>query len=302
MTTLPTFSKPQVARFAPSPSGYLHLGHAYAAIVAHDIAKLSDGRFLLRIEDLDVGRARPEFEEAIYEDLTWLGLSWDSWDKHSVRRQSENFDCYRDYVDRLTQAKLIYPCFCTRKEIAQLMQAPQEGDDPQSIAIYPGTCRHLSDRDRQKKTDAGLVPAGRLHCERVQGLLANRTDAIFQNYDLNTQSAFREVKVDPLLFGDLIIARKDIGVSYHLAVVIDDFEQGVTLVTRGEDLFSSTHIQRCLQIIFDFDAPRYLHHRLIRDETGRRLAKRADDLSLRQLRKEGFSPDDIRRKLGLPIL
>jgi glutamyl-Q tRNA(Asp) synthetase len=268
-----------VTRFAPSPTGYLHLGHAHAALFAARAARTAGGRFLLRVEDIDFTRCRPEYEDAIFEDLAWLGLAWDG----PVLRQSERRAAYDAALTALAAAGLTYPCSCTRKEIAAEIAAaggaPQGPDGP----LYPGTCRGRSDR--------GDEAAVRLDCEKA-GRLAGRLEFLDRGVG--------EVVVEPCLFGDAVIARRDIGTSYHLACVVDDAHQGVTLVTRGEDLLPATHIQRVLQAVLGLPAPQYYHHGLLRDEEGRRLAKRDAARSIRSLREEGVSPAGVRALAGFP--
>jgi len=296
-------STPQTTRFAPSPTGLLHLGHAYAAIVAHDLARTSGGRFYLRIEDIDQTRSRRAFEQAIYEDLAWLGLSWDE----PVRRQSEHVQTYRQFLDMLSETGLIYPCFCTRRdiehEIAQIARAPHDIANGPEGPLYPGTCRDLTERQIHRHLSTGREPAGRLNIKAVLDRFScGLAQLSFFEWGAGHHGEHGEIAVDPALFGDIVLSRRDIGVSYHLAVVVDDHMQGVTLVSRGEDLFPATHIQRVLQFVFRFDRPAYFHHQLVRDAAGRRLAKRDKDLTIKSLRESGVSPDHIRRRLGLPIV
>jgi glutamyl-Q tRNA(Asp) synthetase len=273
-----------VTRFAPSPTGYLHLGHAFAAITAHEAAR--GGRFLLRIEDLDCSRARDAFIEAIFEDLRWLGLRWEE----PVLRQSGRADIYRSALHQLEAAGLIYPCFCTRAEIAaeiaRSAEAPHGPDGP----VYPGTCRQLSAGERIALRNSGTTYALRLHSAKA----ADRVGSLFfEEARGNSAAVFEPIAVAPLAFGDVVLARKDAPASYHLAVVVDDAAQGVTLVTRGRDLLPSTHIQRVLQSILDLPVPRYAHHRLIVDDEGRKLSKREDSRSLRAYRSAGDAPDEV---------
>ncbi len=271
---------PVITRFAPSPTGYLHLGHAYSALFAARAASDTDGRFLLRIEDIDRGRCRPEFEEAIYEDLSWLGLEWET----PVRRQSDHFDDYARALDKLSAAGLTYPCFCTRKEIEAEIDAaggaPHGPDGP----VYPGTCRHLSSAERDDRIGAGEAHAVRLDMERALGQTAPLTwhDAVSG-----------DVTATPRRFGDVVLARKDTPTSYHLAVTLDDHTQGVTLVTRGTDLFDATDIHRLLQALLDLNVPDYHHHSLLTDADGKRFAKRDKSLTIRELRASGKAPDDV---------
>jgi len=271
-----------VTRFAPSPSGRLHLGHAYSADIAWRAARESGGRFLLRIEDIDAGRCRPEFEQAIYQDLGWLGIDWDP----PVWRQSERMTQYAAALYRLRQMDLLYPCFCTRKdiqrEIARAGHAPHGPEGP----VYPGTCERLGDAERNRRLAAGVSYALRLRMDAA----ARHAGPLF----FEDASAGR-VMVDASPFGDVVLARKDIPTSYHLAVVVDDAAQQVTLVTRGGDLFPATHLQRVLQALLEVPAPAYRHHPLIVDDTGRRLAKRDRAKTIASLRETGHSPDEVRR-------
>jgi glutamyl-Q tRNA(Asp) synthetase len=267
-----------VTRFAPSPTGYLHLGHAYAAFVAADMGE----RFLVRIEDIDETRSRPEFEAAILEDLRWLGLAFEE----PVLRQSERHAAYRTALEALKVRGLLYPCFCTRKEIAEEIaragEAPHGPDGP----LYPGTCRALSDGERARRIAAGEPHALRLDAAKAEAI----TGA------MSFEERGEIVAVEPLLFGDAVLARKGLAASYHLAVVIDDAHQGVTLVTRGCDLFAASHVQRLLQTLLSFPAPAYFHHSLVLDENGRKFSKRDRAQSLRALREAGVSPQEIRAR------
>lgn len=276
-----------ITRFAPSPTGLLHLGHAHSALFAWNAARASGGQFLLRIEDIDIGRSRPEFESALMEDLAWLGLSWPL----PVRRQSEHLADYRAALDRLQAQGLLYPCFCTRRdiadEIARAGAAPQGPDGP----IYPGICRHLSVEERARRIAAGEAYALRLDIAKAKAAAGP-----LQWHDRGRG----DIVAMPELFGDVVLARKDIATSYHLSVTVDDALQGVTLVTRGEDLFAATHIHRLLQALLDLPLPYYHHHGLIADESGRRLAKRDDARSLRSLKEAGHSAGEIRAMAGFP--
>lgn len=271
---------PETTRFAPSPTGWLHLGHAFAALFASREA--DGGSFLIRLEDIDATRARPEYEEAIFEDLAWLGLSWEK----PVRRQSDHFDDYRAALSQLEAQGLLYPCFCTRRdiqdEIARAGNAPQGPDGP----LYPGTCRHLDAEERQQRLASGAAYALRLDVMKALQLL--EAPLTF------TELSRGEIIADPSIFGDVVLARKDTPASYHLAVVVDDALQGITLVTRGEDLLPATHLHRLLQHLLGLPVPRWHHHRLITDETGKRLAKRDDARSLRSLREAGWTPERLR--------
>jgi glutamyl-Q tRNA(Asp) synthetase len=265
-----------VTRFAPSPTGELHLGHAYSARVAWARARETDGQFLLRIEDIDIRRSRREFDSAIREDLHWLGLDWDG----AVRRQSEHFDDYGRALDALDARGLIYPCFCTRADIAAATDAPHGPDGP----LYPGTCRHLSRVERRER-----LAAGEEHCLRLDAEKAAGEAAPYSFFD-ETRGT---IEGQPLLFGDVVLARKDTPTSYHLAVTVDDHLQGITLVTRGEDLLPSTHVHGLLQRLLGYETPRYAHHKLLTDADGRRFAKRDKSLTLRALRERGLTPAQV---------
>ncbi len=271
----------EVTRFAPSPSGFLHLGHAFAALTAWTAARVVGGRFLLRIEDIDTARCRPAFETAIHADLAWLGLDWDG----PVRRQSERIAAYAEALDRLDGMGVVYPCFCTRRDIAGALSAPHGPDGP----IYPGTCRNLAGAERARR-----IAAGQPHAFRLDAAAARAIAGALTWVDREAGA----VAADPGLFGDIVLARKDIGTSYHLAVVVDDADQGVTLVTRGADLFAATHVHRLLQALLALPVPAYHHHRLIADAAGVRLAKRAPGAALRDLRAAGATAAAIRSRLG----
>ena len=272
-----------VTRFAPSPTGLLHLGSAYPALVAWTRAREAGGRFLVRIEDTDIRRCRREFETAILHDLKWLGLDWDG----EVRRQSDHFRDYGRELDRLGDRGLVYPCFCSRaeieREIAASGHAPHGPDGP----LYPGTCRHLSPAERQRR-----ISAGREFCMRLD---TARAATAAGPYDFVDEGRGR-IEGQPQLLGDFVIARKDTPTSYHLAVTVDDHLQGVTLVTRGEDILPSTHVHVLLQRLLDYATPAYAHHRLVTDATGRRLAKRDRDLTIQALRDSGVGPAEVRRR------
>jgi glutamyl-Q tRNA(Asp) synthetase len=275
-----------VTRFAPSPTGYLHLGHAFAAITACEAGE----RFLLRIEDIDRIRCRPEYESAIFEDLAWLGLSWE----RPVLRQSERMDAYRTALDTLRDRSLVYPCFCTRKDIADEIAGSAEAPHGPDGPLYPGTCRLLEGVERTKRIADGMPYAIRLDVAKA----ATETGPLsFEEYATGPEGKTGPVAVDPLKFGDVVLARKDTPASYHLAVVVDDAYQGVTLVTRGNDLFAATHVQRLLQALLRLPAPGYAHHRLVLDEHGRKFSKRNQTVTLRALREAGVTPDEIRRQL-----
>ncbi|HWD48793.1 MAG TPA: tRNA glutamyl-Q(34) synthetase GluQRS [Rhizomicrobium sp.] len=281
-----------VTRFAPSPTGYLHLGHAFAAITARDTANAAGGKFLVRIEDIDTTRCRAEFETAIFEDLSWLGSAWET----PVLRQSTRFDVYRSVLDTLDQKGLLYPCFCTRAEItAELAQAIEAPHGPEG-ALYPGTCRHLDAATRAAKIASGAPYSLRLDVEKIAALVGPLT---FEEYGAGPNGKTGTITVNPHLFGDIVLARKETPASYHLAVVVDDAFQNVSLVTRGNDLFSATHIQRVLQTILGFPTPAYAHHKLILDRSGKKFSKRDSTVTLRSLRERGVTAEEIRPMIGL---
>jgi glutamyl-Q tRNA(Asp) synthetase len=274
---------PMVTRFAPSPTGHLHLGHVRSALAGWRAARRGGGRFLLRFEDIDRGRCRDEYAAAIIDDLAWLGLDWDG----PVRRQSEHFDDYRRALDRLAAAGVLYRCFCTRREIqaeiARAGGAPQGETGPP----YPGICRRLGPADRAEKQGTGLDYALRLDLARALAM-TGPLDWIEE-----AGGGPRQVRADPAPLGDVVLARKDVPASYHLAVTVDDAIQGVTLVTRGEDLAPTTHVHRLLQALLGLPTPRYRHHELLTDATGRRLAKRDHALTIRAMRTNGARPEEI---------
>jgi glutamyl-Q tRNA(Asp) synthetase len=264
-------------RFAPSPTGDLHLGHILAAKVARDLAKsVPDGRFLLRHEDIDTPRVKPEYYLHIEEDLKWLGLTWDG----NPLRQSDRRLAYDEALGKLRELGLAYPCFCTRKDIQAALSAPHGHGE----IIYPGTCRHLDPTET-----AHRIADGEAHSWRIDSTKAAAFHGIIHFTDLR----FGTTQVDPTANGDVVLARKDIGTAYHLAVVVDDEFQEITHVTRGEDLLGATHVQRQLHAILGYREPVYLHHPLVRDENGTRLAKRDAARSIRTLREQGLSPTEV---------
>lgn len=279
---------PDVTRFAPSPTGHLHLGHAYAALFAAQKAG-PGGRFLLRIEDIDTGRARAEFVAAIMEDLGWLGLSW----AQPVRRQSEHLAAYAAVIADLDRQELLYPCFCTRadiaREIAAAAAAPHLAASGPEGPVYPGTCRHLSAAERRRRIDSGAPYALRLRMDEATSAIGALT---WTDVERGITPA------TPELFGDIVLARKDTPASYHLACTWDDALQGVTLVTRGEELAPATHIHRLLQALWKVPAPRYHHHRLLLAADGRKLSKRDHALTLRALRAQGKTPEQVKAMAG----
>lgn len=276
-------------RFAPSPTGHLHLGHAFSAVTAWRRARQAGGRFLLRLEDIDATRCRPEYAEAILDDLRWLGLGWDG----AVRVQSRHLAAYRAALETLAERGLLYPCFCTRadiaREVAAAGAAPHGPDGP----LYPGTCRTLPAPERAARLAAGLAHAWRLDMARAVAALPG--PLWFE------EEGEGRIPAEPAQFGDVVLGRKDVPASYHLCVTHDDAAQGVTLVTRGVDLKPATHLHRLLQALFDWPAPVYAHHRLLTDPNGRRLAKRDRALTLRELRAQGQSPADVVAQLGLDL-
>ncbi|WP_431285141.1 tRNA glutamyl-Q(34) synthetase GluQRS [Humitalea sp. 24SJ18S-53] len=269
-------------RFAPSPTGLLHLGHAHAALHAWTAARAAGGRFLLRIEDIDTQRCRPAFTVAILRDLAWLGLDWDG----EVRVQSEHLAEYQAVLDRLIDRGLAYPCTCTRADIAQAAGAPQGGEGP----LYPGTCRNPTTAERAARL--ALPHAWRLDVARA---MAGVPGPLCFN-----EAGRGRLRCDPARFGDVVLARKGLGASYHLCVTHDDALQGVTLVTRAEDLLPATDLHRLLQALMGWPVPDYAHHGLLADATGRRLAKRDGALSLAALREAGHSPAEVRAMAGWP--
>jgi len=289
---------PPVFRFAPSPNGYLHLGHAYSALLNHDLARRAGGRLLLRIEDIDATRCRPEFETAIVEDLAWLGLEWET----PVRRQSEHLDVYRDAVERLAAQGLVYPSFESRAEIAGLVVAQREADgpwprDPDGAPLYPGTAKSLSSGERARLIETGALYALRLDMAAAR---VRAGDLAWIEQGQGPAGETGVMTAQPQAWGDVILARKETPTSYHLSVVIDDALQGVTEVVRGQDLFWSTSVHLVLQRLLDLPQPAYRHHRLVRDAAGAKLSKSTNATGLRELRAQGATPADIRRLVGLP--
>ncbi|WP_050422786.1 tRNA glutamyl-Q(34) synthetase GluQRS [Bradyrhizobium tropiciagri] len=287
---------PPVFRFAPSPNGYLHLGHAYSALLNHDLARQSGGRLLLRIEDIDSTRCRPEFEAAIYEDLAWLGIAWET----PVRRQSEHFAAYRAAIDRLSAQGLVYPSFESRAEIARLVAEREAGGawprDPDGAPLYPGAAKSLPAGERDRLIGQGAPFALRLD---MAAAVARAGGLSWQEAGEGPAGERGDVAARPEAWGDVILARKETPTSYHLSVVIDDALQGVTDVVRGVDLFWSTSVHRLLQELLGLPVPVYRHHALIRDAAGQKLSKSTQATGLRELRAEGASPADIRRLVGL---
>ncbi len=281
----------QTVRFAPSPSGYMHLGHAYSSLIAWRDAQAPGSRFLLRIEDIDASRCRPAFEQAIYHDLAWLGIDW----RLPVRRQSESMGDYAEALKSLASLGVLYPCFCTRSEVRAEIKnadaAPHGPDGPH----YPGTCRKLGRPEQNRNIRAGKAHALRIDMAKAAELAKEITGGPLKWTDRKAGC----VDADPLSAGDVVLARKDIPTSYHLAVTVDDHLQGVTLVTRGWDLFHATHVHRLLQALLGLDTPLYYHHPMITDPNGVRLAKRNRAVTLRALRNSGKTAADVRRMVNL---
>lgn len=269
-----------LTRFAPSPTGLLHLGHAYAAKFAFDLAQEHGGTFLLRFEDIDTTRVRPEFYDAIEEDLTWLGLSWEE----TPISQLDRLPAYMDALEQLKSLGVAYPCFCTRREIQQEIAHMSNAPHGPEGALYPRICQKISMAERESR-----LKSGEAHCWRLD---AKQATHLTGSLDF-TDRIHGVLPVDMSLLGDVVLARKDIATSYHLAVVVDDATQGITDVTRGEDLITSTHVHRVLQVLLRLPSPVYHHHQLVLDEAGKRLAKRDDALSIRSLREQGLSPDEV---------
>ena len=276
----------QTVRFAPTPSGYMHLGHAYSALIAWANARAEGSRFLLRIEDIDRSRCRPTFEQAIFQDLAWLGIDW----QRPVRRQSENMADYADALKALGEQGVLYPCFCTRSEVRSEIKnadaAPHGPDGPH----YPGTCRDLGRAEQNRRIRAGKAHALRIDMAKAAALIGPLTW---------TDRKRGAVPANPLSAGDVVLARKDVPTSYHLAVTVDDHLQGVSLVTRGWDLFHATHVHRLLQALLGLDTPVYYHHPMITDPNGVRLAKRNRAVTLRALRNARKTAGDVRRMIEL---
>jgi len=275
-----------VTRFAPSPTGALHLGHAYAALIASNTSVTKNGSFLLRFEDIDLRRSKREFERAILEDISWLGIKWQG----IALRQSKRLDVYARAIDTLYEQGLLYPCFCTRKDIAREISAAGAAPHGPHGLLYPGTCRQLGYLECKKRIEQGSEYAFRLNMSKASARTGQLTW---------TDTERGEIIADPEQFGDVVLGRKDFATSYHLSVVIDDHFQGITLVTRGKDLFAATHVHRLLQALLSLDTPDYLHHKLIMGQDGKKLSKRDQSLTLRALREEGNTPTNIFELLGV---
>jgi glutamyl-Q tRNA(Asp) synthetase len=285
-----------VLRFAPSPNGPLHLGHAYSALVAYETARTLGGRFLLRIEDIDPGRSREAFVDGIYEDLRWLGLTWEE----PVLRQSLHIADYVAAARRLEAMGVLYRCFATRAEIMAAHAASPQPLDPEGAPVYPGLHKGLSASDTERRISMGEPFAMRLDMEQALALAgAKLGGAPLEFVELDDDLQPHRVAADPLRWGDVVIQRKDVPTSYHLSVVVDDARQGITHVVRGEDLYAATGIHRLLQVLLDLPEPVYRHHRLIADASGQKLAKSTGAPGLRDLRARGLGSAGIRRAIGL---
>ena len=285
---------PSVFRFAPSPNGEMHLGHALSALIGYERAQMLGGRFLVRIEDIDIGRSRPQFVAGIFADLAWLGIAWEE----PVVFQSRRMPAYGAAARRLEEMGLLYPCFATRAEI----EAAAAGGpaDPDGAPLYPGLFRGRDAREVARRKAAGEPFALRIDMGAAISVAAARLGwAPLVFTELDEDGRPQEIAARPERWGDAVIVRKDVPASYHLAVVVDDAWQGVTHVTRGRDLYAATDLHRLLQLLLDLPAPIYQHHRLVTDAHGRKLAKSARDTSLRSLRESGATPADVRRMVGL---
>jgi glutamyl-Q tRNA(Asp) synthetase len=287
---------PPVFRFAPSPNGYLHLGHALSALLNFDLATDSGGRFLLRIEDIDAARCKPEFESAIHQDLAWLGIAWEA----PVRRQSQHLADYRDALEKLLARGLVYPSFESRAEIAHLVAQRETSApwprDPDGVPLYPGAAKRLSPAERTRLLASDAPYALRLDMEAA---CAHASDFSWVEHGEGPGGETGVVAARPEAWGDVILARKETPTSYHLSVVVDDALQGVTEVVRGRDLFWSTSVHRLLQSLLGLPSPVYRHHRLVLDDGGKKLSKSTAATGLRELRAAGATPAEIRRRVGL---
>ncbi len=286
---------PPVFRFAPSPNGYLHLGHAFSALLNHDLAQRAGGRLLLRIEDIDPARCRPEYEDAIYEDLRWLGITWQA----PVRRQSEHLADYRRALETLSAQGLVYPSFESRAEIAKLVAA-READgtwprDPDGAPLYPGAAKRLSAAERARLIGSGAPYALRLD---MNAATARAPNLAWTEQGEGPDGETGQIATNPQAWGDVLLARKETPTSYHLSVVVDDALQGITDVVRGQDLFHATGVHRLLQRLLGLPEPAYRHHHLIRDEAGHKLAKSSGSTGLRELRAAGMTASGVRRAAG----
>jgi glutamyl-Q tRNA(Asp) synthetase len=285
-----------VMRFAPSPNGALHLGHALSALTAWAWAQRLGGRFLVRIEDIDPERSSEAHVEGIFRDLAWLGVPWEE----PVLRQSQHLDRYEAAAARLARLGLLYPCFASRREIAEVNASQGAPRDPDGAPLYPGLHRGLTPEEIAARRQGGEPFVMRLDMAKALALAHDRLGGAPMDFiELDEADGAQRVACDPARWGDVVIQRKDVPTSYHLSVVVDDAFQGITHVTRGRDLFASTDVHRLLQVLLDLPAPLYAHHRLIVAESGRKLAKSARDTSLAELRAAGTTPADIRRMVGI---
>ncbi len=274
-----------ITRFAPSPTGRLHLGHAYSALFAESLAIRDGGKFLLRIEDIDKNRCKDEHIEGIYEDLQWLGIRWSP----EVLLQSSRFDEYKNSINKLREMEVLYPCFCSRKKIeaeqSNVGLAPHGSDSPK----YSGSCREIGSEERECRMANGDPHSWRLDCSKAYSMTGQ-----LQWFD----QLAGNINVEPSILGDVIISRKDIATSYHLAVTLDDADQGITLISRGEDLMESTHVHRLLQCLLGLPVPQWCHHKLITNSDGERFSKREGSLTLKEMRDSGIKAKDLRHELG----
>jgi glutamyl-Q tRNA(Asp) synthetase len=283
-----------VFRFAPSPNGELHLGHALSALLSFEKVRTGGGRFLLRIEDIDVRRVRPGYVAGIFDDLRWLGLTWEE----PVLFQSQRMAAYRDAIGRLERLGLLYPCFATRTEIEAA--SPDGPRDPDGAVLYPGLWKRRPAADIAAHRAAGVPCALRIDMDAAIAAAGERLGGDSLTFvELSEAGVRQTLPARPDQWGDTVLVRKDIPTSYHLAVVVDDAFQGVTHVTRGQDLLAATGVHRLLQVLLGLPEPVYQHHRLVLDETGRKLSKSARDTSLRALRAQGVTPAAVRRLVGI---
>lgn len=286
-----------VFRFAPSPNGELHLGHALSALVGFEMAQRYGGRFLLRIEDIDPARSREALVQQIYDDLDWLGIAWET----PVHRQSQHTAEYRAAADRLSEVGLVYPCFASRSDIADAARIAGSGTDPEGGPLYPGLHKSLTSGDIAQRKERGEPFALRLHMDRALAVLSDRLGGAPLTYqELGEDGRINVNHACPERWGDFVLVRKDAPASYFLAATYDDARQGITHVTRGFDLLAATDVQRLLQVLLGWPEPVYHHHRLITDVGGRKLSKSARDTSLRSLRDNGVTPGEVRRLVELP--
>lgn len=279
-----------IFRFAPSPNGWLHLGHAYSAIRNYELAKANAGRFLVRIEDIDVGRARQQYVDAIFEDLEWLGLSWET----PVVHQSQRFDFYGKAIERLKELGVLYPCYATRQEISAAVDKTA-GRDPDGAPLYPGALAVLSKEEIATRQEKKMAHTLRLDMAAAISLVNDKLKGAPLSYtEWDGNDAYQRKRVEPQRWGDVVIVRKEIPTSYHLAVVLDDAAQDVTHIVRGQDLLAATDVHRVLQVLLDLPEPIYHHHGLIKQPEGEKLSKSKDALSLRKLREDGVSSKELR--------